>query len=163
PGRSMSVLTGRRVPLSLPRRWIDDLMAASRRVPIVTFERRMDVSAGAAAPAALSPAPAGAPLFLQAVAVVAPRPPGFRPGAPAGGPEWGRASLPFPVPHLYEADASIGSLAIEREFGGEPAVFFALVRTPDRQSIPELVGHLDRWKREPVEAVREFRRLVKYS
>src|SRR5205823_1912720 len=65
-GGGMSHLPGRRLPLSLPRRWIDDLMAASRRVPLVTFERRTDVSAVAAARAALSPAPAWSLLFLKA-------------------------------------------------------------------------------------------------
>jgi hypothetical protein len=148
----MSRMAGRRVPLSLPRRWIGDLMAFSQRVPLVTFERRMDVSAVAAARAALSPAPAWSLLFLKAFAVVA-----------AGRPELRRAYVPFPVPHLFEADASIGSLAIERDYEGEPAVFFGLVRTPDRQSVPELVGHLDRWKRQPIDEFQDFRRLLRFS
>jgi hypothetical protein len=148
----MSRMAGRRIPLSLPRRWIGDMMALSRRVPIVTFERRMDVSAVVAARAALSPAPAWSLLFLKAFSIVAARRPELR-----------RSYVPFPVPHLFESKDSIGSLAFEREFEGEPAVFFGLARTPDRQSIPELVGHLDRWKCQPVEGFQDFRRMMKIS
>src|SRR5438105_15782808 len=113
PGAAMARRTGRRVPLSLPRRWIDDLMAASRHAPLVTFERRMALGALAAARAAASPSPAWVLLFAKAYAIVAARRPELR-----------RAYVPLPTPHLYEAEESVASIAVEREYEGEPAVFF---------------------------------------
>lgn len=148
----MARVPGRRVGLSLPRRWIGDLMAASARVPVVTFERRMDLAAVAAARADLPAAPAWPLLFAKAYAVVAARRPELR-----------RAYLSFPRPHLFEAGHSIASLAVEREYGGEPAVFFGLIRTPDRQPLPQLARHLERWKRAPVAEVGDFRRLVAFT
>jgi predicted amidohydrolase len=40
----MPAITGRRVRLSLPRRWVLDLMHVSRHVPVITVERRIDLS-----------------------------------------------------------------------------------------------------------------------
>src|SRR5579883_603715 len=148
----MARVPGRRVALSLPRRWIGDLMAFSARVPVVTFERRMDLGAVAAARAALAAPPAWPLLFAKAYAAVAARRPELR-----------RAYVPFPRPHLFEANDSVASLAVEREYAGEPAVFFGLVRAPDRMPLPELVGRLERWKRAPLGEVREFRRLIQYT
>jgi hypothetical protein len=148
----MARAPGRRVALSLPRQWIGDLMAVSARVPVVTFERRMDLAGVAAARAELTAPPSWVLLFAKSYAAVAARRPELR-----------RAYIPFPRPHLYEADYSIGSVAVEREFGGEPAVFFGLVRGPDRHTLPQLAGLLDRWKRAPVDEIDDFRRLIRFT
>jgi hypothetical protein len=148
----MARVPGKRVALSLPRRWIDDLMAASRGVPLVTFERRMNLARVAAARDTVSPAPAWVLLFTKAYAIVAARRPELR-----------RAYIRFPRPHLFEADQSIASLAVERDYEGEPAVFFGRLRAPDTRPLPELARHLDGWKRQPVDDVRNFRRLIRYT
>jgi hypothetical protein len=148
----MARMTGRRVPLSLPRRWIDDLMATSRGVPLVTFERRMALAAVATARRDVDPSPSWVMLFAKAYAIVASRRPELR-----------RAYVPFPVPHLYEADESVASVAVEREYGGEPAVFFGLLRSPDKRPLAELMRRLSEWKRRPLKEVREFCRLLKHT
>ena len=40
----MAKITGRRVPLSLPRRWMADLMHASRGMPVFIAERRLNLA-----------------------------------------------------------------------------------------------------------------------
>lgn len=140
--------TGRRLPLSLPRRWIADLMHASRRIPLIVCTRRFNLAELAAARAQTP----WAALFVKAYALVAARNPVLR-----------RAYLPFPWPHLYEADASIASVAVARDYAGEPAVFFAPIHAPDTQSLTQLAAHLHDFRTKPVEEIRPFARLIRYT
>jgi hypothetical protein len=145
-------VTGRRVGLSLPRAWIGDLLAHGAAVPTVTFERRMHLAEVAAARAAVPDPPGWVVLFVKAYSAVAARRPELR-----------RAYLGWPWPHLYEADYSIASVAVEREFRGEPAVFFGLLAGPDRLPLATLQQAVGEWKTAAVESVRPFRRLVRYT
>jgi hypothetical protein len=148
----MPAITGRRVRISLPRRWVADLMHVSRHAPVVTAERRADLSALIAARARVPDPPPWPALFIKAYALVAARTPALR-----------RAYLPFPWPHLYEVDESVASVAVAREYDGEPAVFFGLVRRPDRQPLGKLAALLHEWKTRPVERIRPFARLIRYT
>lgn len=148
----MAQVTGQRIPLPLPRRWIADVLHAGRRIPTVTVERLVNVSAVAAARRRLPHPPAWVLLFTKAYAAVAARRPELR-----------RAYMPFPWPHLFQADESVASVAVEREYRGEPAVFFGHIRHPDRQSLKQLMAHLHRWRTHPVENIRSFHRLIKCS
>ncbi|HVK19252.1 MAG TPA: hypothetical protein VM533_20125 [Fimbriiglobus sp.] len=148
----MPAITGRRVRLPLSRRWIADLMHACRAIPLVTVERRMDLSATVAARDRVSDPPAWAALFVKAYAVVAARTPTLR-----------QAYLRFPWPHLFEADESVASVAVARQYEGEPAVFFGHFRAPERKPLSHLTGQVREWKTRPVEEVRSFARLIRYS
>ena len=148
----MAMVTGRRIALPLPRRWIADLLHAGRRIPTITVERRVDVSAVAAARKRLADPPPWVVLFTKAYAIVASRRPELR-----------RAYMPFPWPHLFQADESVATVAVEREYLGEPAVFFGSLRHPDSQSLLQLTHHMTRWKSHPIENIRSFSRLIKYT
>jgi hypothetical protein len=148
----MPWITGCRVSLSLPRRFICDLLHASRKVPIITFERQMDLSPLVAARARLDRPPAWALLLTKAFAMVAVRRPELR-----------RAYLPLPRPHLWEADESIASIAVERDYGGEPAVFFGLVKAPDKLPLAELAALLDEWKTRPLAELYYCRRVLFFA
>lgn len=91
-------------------------------------------------------------LFVKAYAIVASRRPELR-----------RAWIPLPWPHLFESKISLASVAIERDFEGEAAVFFGLLREPDRQPLAHLQSELERWRQAPFTEIREFRRLIRYS
>jgi hypothetical protein len=144
--------TGRRVPLSLPRKWVADLMHVCRRVPLIVCTRRMNLADAAALRAKAPDPPSWAALFVKAYATVAARTPVLR-----------RAYIPFPWPHLYEADQSIASVAVARDYEGEPAVFFGLIQAPDTQLLPQLAAHLDEFRTKPVAEVRPFARLIRYT
>ena len=148
----MAQVTGQRMPLPLPRRWIADLLHAGRRVPTVTVERRVNVAPVALARKLFLHPPSWVLLFTKAYAVVA-----------AHRPELRRAYMPFPWPHFFQADESVATVAVEREYRGEPAVFFGHIRHPDRHSIRQLMQHLHRWRTHPVEHIRSFDRLIRYS
>jgi hypothetical protein len=144
--------TGNRVALSLPRRFICDLMHASRNVPLIALERRMDVAAVRAAREHLERPPAWSLVLAKAFALVA-----------ANRPELRRAYLPLPRPHLWQADESIASVAFERDYGGEPAVFFGMLKAPDRRPLAELTAALEEWRTRPLEELRCCRRLLRVA
>jgi len=148
----MRSVCGHRVPLSLPRRVVCDLLHAARGVPVVTFERRVDLGPVVAARARLVRPPAWAVVFAKAFALVAARRPELR-----------RAYLPLPWPHLWQADESVASVAVEREYAGEPAVFFGVLRAPEKRSLAEMAERLDRWKTRPVEEIYRFRRTLRIA
>jgi hypothetical protein len=64
---------------------------------------------------------------------------------------------------LYEHPINIASVAIEREYQGELAVFFAHLRSPELQSLRQLDEHLRRFKEEPIESIGLFRRALMMS
>jgi hypothetical protein len=127
-------------------------MHASRKLPIVTFERRMDLSSLAAARARLDRPPAWSLLLAKAFATVAARRPELR-----------RAYVPLPRPRLWEADESVASVAIERDCAGEPGVFFGLVKAPDKRPLAELAALLREWKTRPLEELYYCRRMLFFA
>jgi hypothetical protein len=148
----MSHPAGRNLPLSLPRRFVCDLLHFARKVPTVPVQRRMDLAAVAAVRRAAQPRPSWCAIFAKAFAIVA-----------ASQPELRRAYLPFPTPHLYEHPDNIASVAVERTWHGEDAVLFGYLRGPEKQGLLELDAHLRRWKEAPVESVGSFRRALRTS
>src|SRR5437879_1032975 len=113
----MSEPKGRNLAISLPRRWIGDLLHFARKVPGVIVQRQFDVAALRRARLAMAPRPSWCALFTRAYALVA-----------AAFPELRRAYLPFPWPRFYQHPRSVASVAIERLYQGERAVFFGHLR-----------------------------------
>ena len=149
----MAKITGRRVPLSLPRRWMADIMHISCGMPIFIAERRLNIAdLVAARDAHPHPPLSWAAIFVKAYSLAAARMPELR-----------RSYQSFPWPHLFEADVSVASVAVAREFEGEAAVFFGLLHAPDTQSLAQLTAHLADFKTKPVGEVRSFARLIKYT
>jgi hypothetical protein len=143
---------GRRIALSVPRRVMCDLLAFARAIPTVPVQRVMSVGrlVELRARLAASPdTPGWCALFTKAYGVVA--------GEFA---ELRRAYLSFPRPHLYEHPYSIASVAVERDYGGEKCVFWGQLRRPERVPLRELQAGLYRYKTEPVERVRLYRRAL---
>jgi hypothetical protein len=143
---------GRNLPLSLPRRFVCDLIHFARKVPTVPVQRRMNLAALLEVRRAAHPRPSWCAIFAKAYGFVA-----------AARPELRRAYLPFPRPHLYEHPVSVASVAVERRYGDEDAVFFGHLRSPERQGLLEIDAHLRRFKEEPLESIGLFRRVLRTS
>jgi len=148
----MAKITGRRVPLSLPRRWMADVMHISRGMPVFVADRRLNLAVAVAARRALANPPSWPAIFAKAYSLAAARMPELR-----------RSYQPFPWSHLFEVDVSVASVAVAREFEGEAAVFFGLLHAPDRQTLAQLTAHLHDFKTKPVGDVRPFARLIRYT
>src|SRR2546421_452441 len=67
----MTQPAGRRVPLSLSRRLVADLLHFAREVPLVTADRRMNLAPLVAARQSLTARPGWCAIFTKAFAVVA--------------------------------------------------------------------------------------------
>ena len=142
-------MRGKRIPLSLPRRLIGDLMHFAMQVPSIPVQRRMNLGALAAARAACPyPLPIVA-LFVKAFGLVAERLPELR-----------RAYCKLPWPHLYEYPASVASVAIEREHMGERGVFGVLVKDVARRPLLDIGRAIRHAVTAPIDAVKDVRRAL---
>src|SRR5262249_46694043 len=148
----MSKQTGRNLPLSPLRRLVGDHQHFCGKVPGATVERPLSLAALRAARQACVPRPSWCAIFLKAMSMVGARHPQFR-----------RAFLPFPWPHLYEHPDNIANFTIERRYQDEDVVFYAQVRRPERRSLTELDAIIQTCKDAPVEAVKFFRRAIRLS
>jgi hypothetical protein len=152
-GEKTGKAVGRNIALSLPRRIMCDLLAFAKAIPTVPVQRRMNLARVVAARARQAPdAPSWVALFTKAYAITAQRCPPLR-----------RAYLSFPRPHLYEHPFSIASIAVEREYEGESAVFWGHLRRPEQQSLRELHTQLRRFKEEPIQSFGLMRRMLLYG
>src|SRR5262245_9102488 len=140
---------GHSIPLSLPRRLICDMLHFASRVPTVPVQREMNLAPLCERRRCLADAPGWCALFAKAFGIVARRFPELR-----------RAYLSFPYPRLYQHPISIASVAIERDYQGEKAVFWSHLRAPETQTLAALQAHLTRLKDEPLERFGSFRRML---
>lgn len=145
----MSQPAGVSIPLSLPRSLICDYLHFARQVPSVPVQRRMRLGELVAARAAVNSPPSWCALFTKAYGFVAASTPPLR-----------RAYMAFPRPHLYEHPINVASIAVERKFGDEDAVFFAHLRQPERLSLAEIDIRLRSFKEQPLENIGAYRRIV---
>jgi hypothetical protein len=148
----MAQAIGRRIRVSLPRRFISDLVYFAQKVPLCTLERTMQLADVADARQKANPRPGWCTLFTKAYGLVAVKRPELR---------W--AYVPYPWAHFYEHPYSVASVAIERRYHDEDAVLFAHIRGPENQTLTALEGHLRRCKNEPIDSVPLFRRILKTS
>jgi hypothetical protein len=139
-------------PLSRPRRLIIDLLHFASGVPSIPVQRRMDLSAVAAARSRCPDRPPWPAVFAKAFALVAAEVPGLR-----------RAYCKFPWPHLYEYPASVASIAVEREYRGERGVMPVLVKDPAGRPLADVSRKVREAAAAPVESVKDFRRAMHVS
>lgn len=143
---------GRTLPLSKPRRFINDLVHFARKVPSVPVSRMMDLGALIEPREAHPSRPSWSVLFMKAFATVA-----------AANPPLRRALMTFPTLRLYEHPGSICAMAIERHYRGEDGIFVGLFRAPECQSLAELDESLAWYKSTPLEQVGLFRQMLRVS
>jgi hypothetical protein len=89
-------------------------------------------------------------LFLKAYALLAKETPVFR-----------QTWMSFPWPSIYQHDTSVGMLAIQREYRGEPWLFWGRFPAPEATPLRELQQQLDRYQQQPVKQV--FKRFLQLS
>lgn len=143
---------GRCLPLSLPRRWMGDLLHFSDSVPLVAAERTFRVRALAEARRGVERPPSWNAIIIKAIGLVSARLPELR-----------RAYVPYPRPRLYEAPHSVASVVIEREFAGEPATFMVPLERPEERPLDNIQACVEAYKTDPIERHGGLRRLVRYA
>jgi hypothetical protein len=146
----MADVAGRNLSLSLPRRFLCDLLHYARQVPAAPVQRSLNLARVAAARRDALRRPSWCALFTKALAIVAAARPSLR-----------RVYLSLPRPHLYEHPHNVAAVGLGRRWGDEEAVFFAHLRAPEKQPLLKLDASLRRYQQEPLESIGRFRRLVR--
>lgn len=143
---------GHTIPLSGPRVFVADLVHFARKVPTVPVSRTMQL--GEVAQARLGPRRriSWTLLFMKAFSLVA------REHAPLR-----RTFVSFPAERLYEHPQSIGAMAMERDYLGEPGIFVGLFRAPEAQTVGQLQDALDWYKQTPLSEIGVYRQLLRVS
>lgn len=143
---------GKTIPLSLPRRLVCDLLHFAQRIPTVPVQRLMNLRPLYDARDRAMPRISWCALFLKGYALMAEEVPHFR-----------RAYMAFPYARLYEHPYSIASVAVERCYQTEEAVFFGHFRSPESQTLVALDEALRHYKEAPLEEIGLFRRALLVS
>ncbi|MFM7149723.1 MAG: hypothetical protein ACKO23_07765, partial [Gemmataceae bacterium] len=136
----MTRSAGFTLPLSLPRRQIGDFLHFASRVPSVTVEKTVQVGPLVEARRMNPHRPGWCSIFTKAWALVGVRHPVLR-----------RAMLSFPWQRLYQHPNHIASIAVERSFEGEEAVFFLQIKKPEEKSLVEIDRRIKWFKMRPAE------------
>lgn len=142
-------MRGRWIGLSAPRRFLADILHFASKIPTVPVQRRMALAEVAAARSALPDRPGWPAIFLKAYARVAAEVPALR-----------RAYVSLPWPHLVEYPRSVASVAVERDYRGEPAVFFGRIGDPAPLSLAEVHARFRTFAEAPLESVKPFRKML---
>jgi len=145
-------MRGRMIALSVPRRMVLDLLYFARAVPTVPVQKRMALGKLAKARAACAKRPRWTAIFTKAYALMAREFPEFR-----------RAYVKLPWPHLYEYPASNATVIIERDYHGEPGLFSLSIKEPARAPLREVERQIEHASTAPVEAIKDFRRAISFS
>jgi len=141
---------GRSLSLSLPRRWMEDMLHSARRVPVIAGERPIKVRALADARRATKNPPSWQSLVTKGMGMVSMKIPALR-----------HAYMPYPWPHLYEAPYSVASVIFDRMYNGEHATFMAPLLHPERLTLGKIQDKVQSWIKDPIEAHGVLRRLVR--
>jgi pyruvate/2-oxoglutarate dehydrogenase complex dihydrolipoamide acyltransferase (E2) component len=145
-------MRGRMIPLSIPRRMVNDLLYFAKGIPTVPVQKRMALKALIEARAACNDRPRWTAIFTKAYALMADEIPEFR-----------RAYCRIPWTHLYEYPNSNATIIIERDYRGEPGLFSIGIKSPARLSIGEIGRQLEHASTAPVEEVKDFRRAMNFA
>lgn len=145
-------MRGKMIRLSVPRRMVGDLLYFAGGIPTVPVQKKMSLGALAAARAACRERPRWTALFTKAYALMAREFPEFR-----------RAYVKLPWPHLYEYPASSATVIIERDYHGEPGLFSISIKEPARQSLRDIGRQLEHASTAPVEEIKDFRRTIQFT
>jgi hypothetical protein len=145
-------MRGRSIPLSVPRRLVNDVMRYARSMPSVPVERMSDISAVITARNACSPRPPWVGILAKAYGLAA-----------VEFPELRRVYLKWPWPHLYEFPTSVAVISIDRLYEGEPCVLWRLIKDPAARGIDEIARIIHDSTSAPLETVKDFKRAVGFA
>lgn len=136
--------------ISIPRRFIIDLMRASMGVPFVSLCRPLNVRQLAEARAATARPPGWAAILVKAFCLVARDEPVLR-----------TLYAKWPRPHFYELPRSVAMVTIARLEDGEDCVLLERVAAADELPLGAIDAQIRRAKHAPIEEIPAFRRILK--
>ena len=145
-------MRGTKRKISLPRRFIIDLMHASMGVPFISFSRSLDIGPFMAARAKAKSPPGWAAVFVKAFAIVAKEEPVLR-----------TLYVKLPWPHFFELPRSVAMVAVARVEDGEDCILPEKVPAPEEQSLAKIDGAIRHAKNAPLQDIPAFRKILMAS
>lgn len=145
-------MRGTKRKISLPRRFIVDLMHASVRVPSISFSRSLDIGPFMTARATAKSPPGWAAVFIKAFAIVAKDEPVLR-----------TLYVKLPWPHFFELPRSIAMVAVARVEDGEDCILPEKVTAPEEHTLAEIDAQIRRAKTAPIDDIPAFRKILMAS
>jgi hypothetical protein len=143
---------GRRIPFSNGRRLVDDVIRVSNQMPMAAFATQWDVAQIAKLRRMAKPKISWNVLVMKAHAIVCRNNQSLR-----------RSYVRFPYPHLYEHHQNVCMMTIARQHQGEERLFFARFNEPDNYTLVELQELYDKYRKAPVEEIKQFRHQVTFA
>ena len=135
--------------ISLPRRFIVDLMHASMRVPFISLSRTLGVGPLIEARALAARRPGWAAIFVKAFALVAKDEPVLR-----------TLYVKLPWPHFFELPRSVAMVAIARIEDGEDCILPEKVPAPDERTLGDIDAQIRRARDAPLMEIPSFRKIM---
>ena len=126
------------------------MATACASIPVVAVKKNLAVSDLLKARRSVPRPPRWSALVCRGFALVSSRLPQLR-----------QCFVSFPTPHLYEHPSSVASMAINRTYQDEPAVFFGLVQEPENLGLTEIGGRVQQFVDGPLLENGSFRRLIR--
>lgn len=142
----------RTIPLSLPRRFMADLSHARLGVPLGTIKRTINIANVQQARHQAAVKIPWTIVFAKAYGLLA-----------AASPPLRRAYVSLPWPNLCEADGSVATIMIERDWQGEKALFPAKIKMHTERPLIDLAADLAHALTAPIESIRHFRVILALS
>ena len=135
--------------ISLPRRFLADLMHASISVPFVSLRRTLNIRQLIEARGMTAQPPGFAAIFVKAFCLVARDEPVLR-----------TLYAKWPWPHFYELPRSVAAVAIARIEDGEDCVLPQKVTAAEELSLAEVDALIRHAKNAPINEVPAFRKIM---
>jgi hypothetical protein len=135
--------------ISMPRRFIIDLMHASMGVPFVSLKRTFDISRLIEARAQAAQQPGWAAIFVKAFALVARDEPVLR-----------TLYVRLPWPHFFELPRSVAMVAVARVEDGQDCILPEKVPAPEERTLSDIDAQIRRAKHAPLMEIPSFRKIM---
>ena len=143
---------GRTVALSPARRVICDLLDAGVGLPLVPFEKTINLADVADARLEAQPRPSWCSIFTKAYAKVVAARPALR-----------RVFLTFPWQRMYEYQQTTADVAVQARLNDEDALVFVTMKSPHLQSLESLDRLFNEGRSNPQERAERFRRACRLT
>jgi hypothetical protein len=147
--RKIPYLAGKKIPLSLPRRFVGDILHFAKRIPSIPMQRTMRLADVIEARGRLPQRFSWCAIFMKAFSLVASRRPELR-----------RTYIPFPRGYIYEHPINVASFSLERNYQGEEGVFMARIAQPESISLRVLDQIVRAHKTAEIESVESYRQAL---
>ena len=131
--------TGQRLRVPACRRLPSDLLWFNRSVPLCGHDRIFRLNELGQVRSSSSCRISWSALFIRAFGLVAQRRPELR-----------QTWYQWPISHLYQHPVNVASIAVHREWQGDPWLFWGLLHEPESLSLQAIQHQLDSFRDAPV-------------